>query len=126
MKKKVKKVTKASLLKKEKRKIKKEFKLLWNELREKVKTNQNNKCYFDNCQREVFGKSAHIHHIISRDIKILKYDIFNLVLLCPSHHKLHPLSVHQTSIYFSEMLRIKEPDRYNYLIKRLEEYNRKV
>jgi hypothetical protein len=120
--KKTKKVLKSVILKRERKMIKRKEKELWNQLREKVKYLQDNRCYYPNCNLEIFGKSAHIHHIISRDIKEFKYDILNLILLCPRHHKLSPLSVHQTSIYFSDILRNKEPERYYYLLNKLENY----
>lgn len=115
--KKKKKILKSVLVKREKRKIRREERERWNMLRDNVKITQGNHCYI--CEKEVFGKSAHIHHIISRDIKELKYDRLNLVLLCPVHHKLGSLSVHQTSIYFSELLRKREPERYYYLLSRI-------
>ena len=92
---------------------------LWNQIREQVKLKQNNRCYL--CNKEVKGRSANVHHIIDRRFKDLELAPFNLVLLCPRCHKFDKFSVHNTSIYFSEILRKREPERYelliNYLLK---------
>jgi len=105
-----KKLTKAYLKKQEK----KERNNKWKLVRQTVKDMQNNYCYV--CDKEVYGMSAHVHHIIDRRIKALFFDLNNLVLLCPNCHKFDALSVHGTSIYFSEILRKKEPERFQYLI----------
>jgi 5-methylcytosine-specific restriction protein A len=110
-------LTKKQILKREKRILKKELKNRWIKVRQEIKDKQNNKCYM--CSKEAFGKSAHIHHIIDRRFLELFYNPLNLVLLCPRCHKLDRLSVHNSSIYFSEMLRLREPERYEYLIKQL-------
>lgn len=109
----MKKITKKQELKKIKRKNKIEFNKKWKAIRELVKFGQDNKCYI--CDKEVFGKSAHIHHIIDRRILELFFNLNNLVLLCPRCHKLDPYSVHNSSLYFVEILKNKEPKRYEYL-----------
>jgi hypothetical protein len=113
------------LVKSTKKKIKKlekkEFKKRWNEVRQKVKETQENKCYV--CKKEVYGKSAHIHHIVDRRVKELFLDENNLVLLCPLCHKLGSLSVHTTAICFGEILRRNDLKRYNYLIDIIEKYH---
>ena len=118
--KKKKKITKATLKKRERRAKRKADRILWNSCREQVKIIQDNKCFL--CSKEVIGMKAHVHHIISREFKILKYDIKNLILLCPYCHKFGPFSVHKTSIWFSETLRLKDPERYEYLLSRIREY----
>jgi len=116
-----KKITKKEIRRKEKKAAKRAMRELWDKLREEVKKIQSNKCYI--CNEEVLGARAHCHHIISREIKSLQYDIQNLVLLCPGDHKLKALSVHKTSILFSELLRTREPERYNYLLEKIKENN---
>lgn len=115
----MKKVTKAILKKREKRAIKRLEREKWLKLREEVKVRQNNKCYYPNCTFDISGKNSHIHHIVSRQFKELKYDPENLVLLCTRHHIFDKLAVHETSIYFSELLRTLEPSRYQYLLSRI-------
>ena len=97
---------------------KRELKNKWNLVRQQVKDIQNNKCYL--CNKEVYGKSANIHHIIDKRFKELYLDINNLILLCPICHRLGKIAVHNTSIYFSEILRKKEPKRYKYLMNYLD------
>ena len=111
--------TKQQIKKLEKREKKKK----WEIIRKRVKEIQKNRCYL--CNSEVYGKNAHIHHIIDRRIKELFFDLNNLVLLDSSCHKLSSLSVHNTSIYFSEILRNKEPNIYNYLINFIKEKKEK-
>ncbi len=106
-----------------KRQEKKEKNKQWNIVRQEVKDLQNNKCYM--CNAEIYGMSAHIHHIADRRFKELFLEKQNLILLCPRCHKFDKLSVHNTSIYFSEMLRKKEPERYYYLLKMIDVLNKK-
>jgi 5-methylcytosine-specific restriction endonuclease McrA len=113
--KKPKKITKAEIQKKEKRALRKAKKVQWEEVRQLVKDAQNNKCYI--CNKEVYGMSSHIHHIIDRRFKELFTEPKNLILLCPTCHKFGKLSVHNTAIYFSEILREREPERFAQLIK---------
>lgn len=116
-KKKIKKLTKKRIKILQKRADKK----LWKELREKVKVLQDNRCFV--CDKVVESYNAHTHHIISRSVKELKFDIQNLILLCPLDHKFGSLSVHKSSIVFAELLRTKQPERYYYLLRRVEEIN---
>jgi len=103
-----------------KKQARKEQKIKWNLVRQQVKERQNNKCYI--CEKEIFGKSAHTHHIVDRRVKELFFDLQNLILLCPRCHKLDKLSVHNTAIYFSMILQKKDIERWNYLIDFLEQY----
>ena len=114
----VKKITKAILQKREKRKNKRELKQKWNLLRKEVIELQNNKCFL--CKK--YNSKLNIHHIIDRRIKETAYDKLNLVGSCPMCHRLSPLAVHQTSIYFSEMLRIADNERFYYLLSKLKQW----
>jgi 5-methylcytosine-specific restriction endonuclease McrA len=113
------KVTKKVLRVREKRKLKREAKELWIKLRQEVISEQGNRCYL--CGKKISKKKNKIdvHHIIDRRNKKLMYNKLNLVGLCKRCHRLSPLAVHQTAIYFSEILRTKEPERYSYLLERL-------
>ena len=113
--KKPKKITKAQIQKKERRLLRKEKKAQWEAVRQLVKDAQNNKCYM--CNKEICGMSSHVHHIIDRRFKEMFFELNNLILLCPTCHKFGKLSVHNTAIYFSEILREREPERFAQLIK---------
>ena len=42
-----------------------------------------------------------VHHLIPREIKELKYDLDNLVCLCPNHHKYsYQISAHKNPFNF--------------------------
>lgn len=99
------------------KKLSKETKLAFKLVKEEVKNKQNNKCYI--CGREIYGKSAQLHHIIDRRVKDLFADERNLILLCPACHNLGIWSVHKTSILLSEIIKSKEPERYKFLIEEL-------
>jgi len=98
-------------------KLSKEEKKEWKKIRIKVLEKQEYKCYL--CGKEIKGKTANIHHIIDKRIRQFLLDENNLVGLCPRCHQLGPLAVHKTAIYFSEKLKEKDLDRFNYLIGEL-------
>lgn len=110
------KITKKQLKKQEKRLLKKNNKLLWLKLRNEVYNFQNEKCYL--CQNNVSLNKMDIHHIIDRRFKPLEFDKLNLVGLCKRCHRLSIFAVHQSSIYFSDILRTKDNDRYYYLLNK--------
>jgi len=61
----------------------------------------------------------HIHHIISRQVKELRYDVMNGIALCFYHHKVGVKSPHQNALFFSAWLRKNKPEQYKYLMKRI-------
>ena len=113
-----KKITKAILKKREKRLIKRKNKELWNKLKLEVLLRQDFRCYVCFKKASKRKNKIDVHHIIDRRYKPLMYDPANLVGLCSRCHRLAPHAVHQSSIYFSELLRIREIERYNYLLNK--------
>ncbi|GGE58517.1 HNH endonuclease [Priestia taiwanensis] len=58
---------------------------VWKFARSQVYEREKGKC--QRCGRFVFGRSAHVHHIISvRQDQTLKLELNNLMLLCPKCH----------------------------------------
>jgi predicted restriction endonuclease len=57
-----------------------------------------------------------VHHIISRSVKELKYDIKNSICLCPKHHMFdRHISAHKGSFRFIKWLLSTYPDICSYL-----------
>ena len=59
----------------------------------------------------------HVHHIIPRQVKELRYDIKNGIALCFNHHKVGIFSPHLNALWFNLWLRKNKPIQYNYLMK---------
>ena len=53
------------------------------------------------------------HHLIDKTNYPTRWEIDNLVLLCPSHHKfLKTMSAHMAGIVFAEWMRNNRPEQY--------------
>ena len=61
----------------------------------------------------------HVHHIIPRIIKELRYDVMNGIVLCFNHHKVGIFSPHLNALWFSNWLRKNKPNQYKYLMMRI-------
>ncbi len=64
---------------------------------------------------------AHVHHIIPRQVKELRYDVMNGITLDFNHHKVGVLSPHLNALWFSSWLKKNKPEQYNYLTRKLRE-----
>jgi Na+-translocating ferredoxin:NAD+ oxidoreductase RNF subunit RnfB len=88
---KIKKVTKKQLKRLEKRNNNK----LWKEVRQQC-ISRDEGCIICKSQERMSA-----HHLIPREIKELKYDLDNLVTLCPKHHKFSlEISAHRNPVMF--------------------------
>jgi len=56
------------------------------------------------------------HHIIPREIKETRHDPLNGISLCPKHHKFGIFSAHRNPLWFLTLLKLKAPNKYNYLV----------
>jgi hypothetical protein len=54
------------------------------------------------------------HHIFSRQLRRLRFDVRNGALLCARHHFLY---AHQRPLEFADWLREHRPEDYDYLIE---------
>ena len=90
--------------------------------REKLKEWRRQVLLRDNgiCQicKKKSGK-LHVHHIIPRQIKELRYDVMNGLALCFYDHKVGKNSCHQNALFFSAWLRKNKPEQYKYLMKKI-------
>ena len=59
----------------------------------------------------------HIHHIIPRKVKELRYDVMNGITLNFYYHKVGKNSAHQNALFFSSWLRKNKPKQYKYLMR---------
>ena len=61
----------------------------------------------------------HVHHIIPRQIKELKYDVMNGLALCYNCHKVGKNACHQNALWFADWLRKNKPIQYKYLMNKI-------
>lgn len=62
-------------------------------------------------------KNMQAHHLLAKETwPELKYDIMNGITLCYFCHKNSKYSPHLNAVTFVELLKIKRPEQYNYLI----------
>jgi hypothetical protein len=70
----------------------------------------------------VCGSANHLnsHHIVSRAVKALKYDLNCGITLCVLHHQFsHILSAHKNPFVFVIWLQKNRPEQYAYLVNSL-------
>ena len=65
-------------------------------------------------------KKPHVHHIIPKKVKELRYDVNNGITLCFNHHKVGLNSPHMNALWFITWLKICKPEQYNYLMEYIE------
>lgn len=126
-----KKITKATLRKREKRLVKRIFREKLNKWKNEVITRDNVSC--QRCGKNLNGFNLkgqeirkHVHHIISLQSIKRKYpelleDTENAILLCGFCHKFAPDSPHQGSFEFVRWLKNNKYTQYEYLMNKLEE-----
>jgi len=68
------------------------------------------------------SERANCHHIISRNIKELRHDVMNGILLCPSHHKWGTFSAHKNGLWFTNWLIEHRNEQYVYLSKFIQKF----
>ena len=61
----------------------------------------------------------HIHHIIPKQVKELRYDIMNGITLCYNHHKVGVHSPHMNALWFFIWFRETKSEQFNYLLEKL-------
>ena len=81
--------------------------------REEVLIRDDYKCQI--CNKK--PNKPHVHHIIPRQIKGLRYNLKNGITLCFNHHKVGVQSPHLNSIWFTMWLRKNKPSQYKYLMR---------
>lgn len=59
----------------------------------------------------------HVHHIIPKQVKELKYDVMNGIALDFNCHKVGKNAAHQNSLFFSSWLKKNKPEQYKYLMR---------
>ena len=62
-----------------------------------------------------------LSHIIPEEITQFNLVLDNVLMLCPSHHKLGNWSFHKNPIWFAEWLKEHRPNQYQRTIIRLQE-----
>lgn len=120
------KLTKLIILKREKRRVKREYKLKLKQFKDDVIRRDSCVCCI--CRKVLIEpKSRHVHHILPNcpQYKYLSTDIRNGILLCPRCHRLGPNSVHQNSLYMSYWLQNNRPEQYIFLIGELLKFETK-
>lgn len=108
-----KKVTKALLAKREKRKEKRELKEAWMKARSECLERDNHTCQicgykFDKTKP---GGTA-VHHIVPRQYKELFLELDNLITLCSRCHRWGKDSPHQNALWFAEWLKKNKPEQH--------------
>jgi len=99
-----KKITKAKLKAREKRKVKREFKAKLESWKQAIILRDNNHCQM--CGKDMTNFPKHCHHIVSfqsvkRNHPKLLEDINNGILICGYCHKFAPNSPHQGGFEFT-------------------------
>ena len=61
------------------------------------------------------------HHILPRQIKELRYDVMNGIVLDFNHHKVGVRSAHQNALFFADFLRKNKPKQYKYLMRKMKQ-----
>lgn len=100
------------------KKLKNKCKKLW---RQRVLERWGSKC-------AVCGatKLPNCHHILPWQMfGLLRYDVINSIVLCPTHHKFGKFSAHKNPLWFVDLLKLKmKPEDLDYLDRMM--YNNKV
>jgi 5-methylcytosine-specific restriction endonuclease McrA len=115
-----KKITKAQLERKEKKRLKREYKDGMKEWVRLVKERDNYTCQL--CGKKLDAdKPAGLaaHHIIPRTIRELSLDVMNGITLCSYCHHWSPFAVHQNCLYASLWLQTNRKEQYDYLVAKL-------
>ena len=116
-------LTSSQLKKKEERRLRilkrKEAEEKYKKWRSDIYQRDNNICMC--CNKDLSCVNPHnkqAHHILDKkNYKELMLDLNNGVLLCYYCHKMSPLSPHMSSLAFVEVLKVKKPYQYEYLLE---------
>ena len=76
----------------------------------------------DDNQCQICGSKVHLnaHHIVPKEIKVLRFNLDNGVTLCAKCHRFGIYSAHKNGLYFSLWLQKVKPNQYDYLKSFLE------
>lgn len=112
-------INKKILLKRERRRLKKEYKIKLENWKLKVIERDKSTCQCCNKFLEE-RRQMHVHHIISlqsvkRNYPELLEDIMNGILFCYYCHKASPKSPHQGCFEFMMWFKNNKQEQYNYL-----------
>jgi hypothetical protein len=122
--KKPKKITKKELERLEKKKNNK----LWKEVRQECISRDGGCIICGSKKGDTYvnkkGKKIKVtlsaHHLIPREIKELKYDLDNLVTLCPTHHKYSlEISAHRNPLLFHHWMAFNRYDQLDKVLMKL-------
>ena len=106
----MKKITKKEL----KRLEKKEDKRRWKEVRIKVLERDNYQCLLCDSSYKL-----NVHHLIEKEFlmfRYLKFDVRNLITVCPRCHKFGEFSIHKNPLYALSIVQKMYPDNYKFLL----------
>jgi len=109
--------------KKLKRLKKREEKILFLKFVKEIKERDKYRCQVcEKCFKNAKPQALQMAHILSKEnYPSLKMDSNNVLCLCYYHHNNAPISSHLDGFAFTEFFKNKFPDRYNYLLKKMNE-----
>jgi len=121
--KKQKKILKKTIIKREKRRLKKEYKEKYAIWVKAVKERDNYTCQIsDKYLKNADPRALQAAHILSKEnYPELQFDVINGISLSYYYHKNAPISSHLDGFAFTEWFKNKFPDRYEYLLKKLKD-----
>lgn len=100
---------------KKKSEAKKALERLWIATRLKALERDDNKCVICGSTNR-----TNVHHILEKKhYTEYKYDIDNLICLCPLHHAYGKLSAHKNGIWFFHWLLNNRPKQLNIALERI-------
>lgn len=105
----MKKITKKQLKKLEKQELSRR----WKETRQQV-LERDKSCIFCGATEKLNGA-----HVLGKEFKIfrhLQFDIRNIYAACSKDHKFGEFSMHRNPLYALEVIRVKYPDNYKFLL----------
>lgn len=117
--KKIKKITKAMIKKKEARLARIQFNKNDKIWKDSVRARDGNTCQV--CKKALEGVNNQAHHIIPRQFHTLRHDLLNGINLCYYHHSIGKFSPHKNALWFVEWLKENKKEQYEYLLQKLKE-----
>ena len=121
----MKKIKKSVLKMREKRRLNREKKEAWTNVRIKALVRDNCKCLI--CDKDLSLANVHnrqVHHILDKkNYPQFALDLENLITLCWQDHKVGPCSPHLNALAFMEIFKRKRPEQYAHLKKMFESSN---
>jgi len=90
----------------------------------KVRQRDNYICQVCGCTyKQIQGIQA--AHILPREFPETRWDLQNGIALCSLHHRWGKNSAHNNPIWFTEWLKERKPEQYNYLVNKMNQINQK-